>query len=139
MRGGGGVARDFAAGPVLQLLALSDAPLKKPSGYFRLGLSNIGLIKAAFDFGNTPPLDGGGIFQVGVQYGGGIKYRIRPRITLRGDFRETWAPNPQIIRNSYEDLEPDGLDDTYTTVVTKLKPDGKFFLQRATAGIAFTF
>ena len=83
-----------SAGPVLQLLSLSDAPLKKPSGYFRLGLSNVGLIKAAFDFGNTPPLNGGGIFQFGLQYGAGIKYRVQPHVMLRADFRETWAKKP---------------------------------------------
>lgn len=42
-------------GPAFQLLSLSGAPLKKPDGYFRLGLSNVGLIKAAFDFGNISP------------------------------------------------------------------------------------
>jgi Outer membrane protein beta-barrel domain len=129
----------IAAGPVLQLIALSDAPLKKPSGYFRLGLSNIGLIKAAFDFGNTPPLDGGGIFQFGLQYGGGIKYRVAPRITIRADWRETWSKNPSIIRDSYLGYEPVGLDDTYSTDVTNFKPLAKYFQQRATLGVAFTF
>jgi hypothetical protein len=129
----------IAAGPVLQLIALSNAPLKQPAGYFRLGLSNIGLIKAAFDFGNTAPLNGGGIFQFGLQYGGGIKYRVRPRITLRGDFRETWAKNPSIIRDSYLGYVPEGLDDTYTTDVINFKPLAKYFQQRATVGVAFTF
>src|SRR6201996_8641815 len=56
----------LAVGPVLQLVALNGAPLKKPAGVFNIGLKNIGLIKAAFDFGNTPPLDGGGIFHIGL-------------------------------------------------------------------------
>lgn len=129
----------IAAGPVLQLVSLSDAPLKKPSGYFRLGLSNIGLIKAAFDFGNTPPLDGGGVFQLGVQYGGGIKYRVLPHMMIRGDYGETLAPNPSIIRDSYLGYIPEGLDDTYSTTVTNIKPQGKFIQQRATIGFAFTF
>ena len=128
-----------AVGPVLQLIALSDAPLKKPAGYFSLGLSNVGLIKAAFDFGNTPPLNGGGIFQFGLQYGAGIKYRVQPHITLRADFRETLAKNPSIIRDSYLDYVPPDLDDTYTTSVTYFKPPSKFFQQRATMGVAFTF
>jgi opacity protein-like surface antigen len=128
-----------SAGPVLQLISLSDAPLKKPSGYFRLGLSNVGLIKAAFDFGNTPPLNGGGIFQFGLQYGAGVKYRVQPHVMLRADFRETWAKNPSIIRDSYLGYEPDGLDDTYTTTVQNSKPPAKYFQQRATLGVAFTF
>jgi hypothetical protein len=128
-----------SAGPVLQLVSLSDAPLKKPSGYFRLGLSNIGLIKAAFDFGNTPPLNGGGIFQLGVQYGAGIKYRILPRLTMRADFGETLSENPSIIRDSYLGYVPKELDDTYTTEVTNAKPSARFIQQRTTVGFAFTF
>jgi hypothetical protein len=127
------------AGPVFQLLSLSNAPLKKPSGYFRLGLTNVGLIKAAFDFGNVPPLDGGGIFQLGVQYGGGIKYRVLPRLTMRADFGETFTQNPKIIRDSYLGYEPIGLDDSYTTDVTNNSPPAKFIQQRATVGFAFTF
>ncbi len=127
------------AGPVFQLVSLAQAPLKKPSGYFRLGLSNIGLIKAAFDFGNTPPLDGGGIFQFGLQYGAGFKVRVHPRVMLRADYGETWSRNPEIIRDSYLGFVPDGVDDTYTTTVTTIKPPGKFIQQRGTVGVAFTF
>ena len=73
----------IAVGPALQLISLAGAPLKQPSGYFKLGLSNIGLVKAAFDFGTVTPLDGGGVFQPALQYGGGIKYRILPRLMIR--------------------------------------------------------
>ena len=129
----------ITAGPAFQLLSLSDAPLKKPSGYFRLGLSNIGLIKAAFDFGNTPPLDGGGIFQFGLQYGAGFKYRVTPRFTMRADFGETWSANPKIIRDSYLGYEPVGLDTTYSTQVTYQSPPAKYIQQHSTMGFAFTF
>lgn len=126
----------LAVGPVLQLVALNGAPPKKPVGVFNLGLKNIGLIKASFDFGNTPPLDGGGIFHIGLQYGAGVKYRVTPRMMLRVDWRETWAKNPNIIANSYED--PD-LDDTYSTEVFKVGPEKKFIKDRYTLGVAFTF
>jgi hypothetical protein len=33
-------------------------------------------------FRQRSPLNGGGIFQLGVQYGGGIKYRVLPRLTM---------------------------------------------------------
>lgn len=132
--------RPYAAvGPVLQLIALNDAPLKKPAGVYTLGLKNIGLIKAAFDFGSTPPLDGGGIFQIGLQYGGGVKYRLTPRVTLRADWRETWSKNPDIIANSYEDYDSEALDETYTTEVIKVRPDQNFIQDRYTVGVAFTF
>jgi hypothetical protein len=132
--------RPYAAvGPVLQLVALNGAPLKKPAGPFTLGLKNIGLIKAAFDFGSTPPLDGGGIFQFGMQYGAGIKYRLRPRIMLRADFRETWSKNPDIIANSYQDFDSHALDETYDTMVIREGPEKKFLQDRYTVGVAFTF
>lgn len=128
-----------AVGPVLQLIALNGAPLKKPAGVYTLGLKNIGLLKAAFDFGNTPPLDGGGIFHIGLQYGAGVKYRITPRMMLRADWRETWSKNPDIIANSYEDYDPNALDETYTTTVIRVGPEKKFIKDRFTLGVAFTF
>jgi len=132
--------RPYAAvGPVLQLVALNGAPLKKPAGPFNIGLKNIGLIVAAFDFGRTPPLDGGGIFQFGMQYGGGIKYRVTPRMMIRADFRETWSRNPDIIANSYEDFDSNVLDETYTTDVIRIGPEKKFLQDRYTVGVAFTF
>jgi LssY C-terminus/Outer membrane protein beta-barrel domain len=127
------------AGPAFQLIALANAPLKKPSGLFLLGLSNIGLLKAAFDFGNTPPLNGGGIFQFGLQYGAGFKYRLLPRLTMRVDYGETWSKNPKIIRDSYINYEPPGLDSSYKTYVGYFAPLAKYVQQRATAGFAFTF
>lgn len=132
--------RPYAAvGPVLQLVALNGAPLNKPAGVFTLGLKSIGLFKAAFDFGRTPPLDGGGIFHFGFQYGAGLKYRVSPRVMMRADWRETWAKNPDIIAQSYEDYDPSALDETYTTQVVREGPEKKFIKERFTLGIAFTF
>jgi hypothetical protein len=129
----------LAVGPALQLIALNGAPLKKPAGVFNVGLKNIGLIKAAFDFGNTPPLDGGGIFRIGMNYGAGVKYRIRPRVIVRADWRETWSKNPDIIASSYEDFEVTDLDDTYSTQIFRVTPNRKFIQDRYTLGVAFTF
>ncbi|WP_035346949.1 LssY C-terminal domain-containing protein [Edaphobacter aggregans] len=132
--------RPYAAvGPVLQLIALNGSPLKKPAGPFNLGLKNIGLIKAAFDFGRTAPLDGGGIFQFGLQYGAGVKFRVTPRLTIRADFRETWSRNPDIIADSYQDYDSNELDETYTTDVLRVGPEKKFLQDRYTVGVAFTF
>jgi opacity protein-like surface antigen len=129
----------IAAGPVFQLIALVDSPLKKPAGPFSLGLKNIGLIKAAFDFGNTPALDGGGIFQFGLQYGAGIKYRLTPHTMLRADYRETWSANPDMIKSSYVGHESLDVDETYTTDVLTVKPLSKFLEDRFTIGIGFAF
>jgi hypothetical protein len=129
----------LTGGPALQLLSLSDAPLKTPSGFFRLGLSNIGLIQAAIDFGNTPPLNGGGTYQAALQYGAGFKYRVLPRLTIRADYGETWSANPYVIKHSYRGYLPTGLDDTYVTLVTDVTTPGNYIQQRSTVGFAFTF
>ena len=62
--------------------------MPRASGPFKLGLQNLGIIKAAYDFGCTPPLEGGGIFQFGLQYGAGPKVRAA-RLAVRADFRES--------------------------------------------------
>ena len=129
----------ISAGPAFQLVSIAGNTMKKPAGVFKLGLSNIGLIASAFDFGSTPPLDGGGVFQFGLQYGAGIKYRVTPRFMIRGDFGETWSPNPRIIGRSYTDYLPDGFDESYSTKVTNFSPPAKFIQQRSTVGFAFTF
>jgi opacity protein-like surface antigen len=128
----------LAAGPVFQLIALADSPLKKPAGPFTLGLKNVGLIKAAFDFESVAPLDGGGIFQFGLQYGAGIKYRVTPHTILRADYRETWSKNPDMIKDSYIGFEPD-IDGSYTTDLLKIPPPSKFFQDRFTIGVGFAF
>ena len=131
----------FAVGPNLQLIKLAAAPLKGPSGYFRLGLSNIGILQAAFNFGGVPPLDGGGIFQPGLQYGGGIKYRVLPRLTMRADVRENWSRNPKMIRSSYESYVPETPPEAgpYLVTVTNTTPPASYLQQRLTVGFAFTF
>ncbi len=127
----------IAGGPSLILTSLADATLKKPAGPFRLGLQNVGLLIAAFDTGSTPPLDGGGVFALGLQYGAGIKYRIRPRITLSADFRETWSKNPRFITNSY--TKEYFIEDGYTATIDREGLDKHYQQQRFTLGVAFTF
>ena len=128
-----------AVGPALQLIHLTDAPVRRAPRAFKLGLQNIGLLKAAFDFGRTPPLDGGGIYQVGLQYGAGIKFRVHPRITLRADFRGTWSKDPEFVRDSYADEVAAEFDPTYDYEITRDRVLAKFRLQRYTVGVAFTF
>jgi hypothetical protein len=124
----------------LQLIKLAAAPLKSPSGYFRLGLSNVGILQAAFSFGSVPPLDGGAIFQPGLQFGGGIKYRLLPRLTIRADVRENWSRNPQMIASSYEGyvVQVPALNGPYITTVNS-NPPATYLQQRLTVGFAFTF
>ncbi|MGI8770161.1 MAG: LssY C-terminal domain-containing protein [Acidobacteriaceae bacterium] len=130
----------FAVGPSLQLMHLSDAPIKKAPSWYRLGLSNIGLISAAYNFGSTPPLEGGGIFQVGLTYGGGIRYRVTPRWMVRTDFRETLTSQPDFWSKSRKDIL-DGLDYEDGSTLTEIGPvlDGLLRQDRVSAGVSFTF
>ena len=127
-----------AAGPAFQLLHITDAPVKKPNSIFRAGLRNVGLILAAYDFANEPPLDGGGVFQFGFQYGGGIKYRVTRRLMLSADYRETLSPQPDFIERSIQIDDPSDSDDYVFRKVTE-GPGGPMRIKRATLGISFVF
>ncbi len=118
----------FAMGPVLQLVHLTDAPFTKARGLLRYGLTNVGIIRSAYNFENAPPLQGGGIFQLGVQLGGGVRYRLSEHWTMRADYRNTCTPPPDLLRKS---LEPQ--------VLPNQMHRGRISQQRVSLGIAFTF
>jgi opacity protein-like surface antigen len=129
----------FAVGPALQLMHLDDAPIKKAPSYFRLGLSNIGLLSAAYNFGSTPPLEGGGIFQPGFNYGSGIRYRITPRWMFRLDYRETLVSQPDFWTKSKSAILS-GVEVTDATL-TYVGPilQGPMRQRRIGGGFSFTF
>jgi LssY C-terminus len=129
----------FALGPALQLMHLDDAPIKKAPSYFRLGLSNIGLLSAAYNFGSTPPLEGGGIFQPGFNYGSGIRYRITPRWMFRMDYRETLVSQPDFWTKSKSAILS-GVEVTDATL-TYVGPilQGPMRQRRIGGGLSFTF
>ncbi len=129
----------FAVGPALQLMHLDDAPIKKAPNYFKLGLSNIGLLSAAYNFGSTPPLEGGGIFQVGFNYGGGIRYRVSPRWMIRLDYRDTLVSQPDFWTKSKASiLTGIELDNATLTFVGPVL-QGAMRQQRLGGGLSFTF
>jgi opacity protein-like surface antigen len=130
----------IAVGPSLQLMHLADAPIKKAPGWFKLGLSNVGLISAAYNFGSDPPLDGGGIFEAGLNYGGGIRYRLTPRWMIRADYRETLTSQPDFWTKSQKDILT-GIDTAPDTTLTVVGPviDGALRTDRVTMGMSFTF
>jgi opacity protein-like surface antigen len=130
----------FAVGPTLQLMHLDEAPIKKAPNWFKLGLSNIGLITAAYDFGSTPALEGGGIFQAGLNYGGGVRYRLTPRWMARVDWRETLTSQPDFWSKSKNDLFGDTSQDEFQVALT-LGPvlEGAMRQEHVTGGISFTF
>ena len=93
-RPNGARLRPYAAvGPVFQLLRLSDSVPPKNKA-LALTIKDAGLVLDAYNFGHTPPLEGGGLFQFGIQYGAGYKFQVTPRFLVRGDYRETVSPQP---------------------------------------------
>ena len=129
----------FAVGPALQLMHLDEAPIKKAPSYWRLGLSNIGLLSAAYNFGSTPPLEGGGIFQVGFNYGGGIRYRVTPRWMIRLDYRETLTSQPDFWTKSKNNIISNiELDNATMTFVGPVFASA-MRQQRVGGGLSFTF
>jgi opacity protein-like surface antigen len=128
----------LAAGPALQLLHITDAPFKSSGGVFKLGLRNVGLILAAYNFANTPPLDGGGVFQFGFQYGGGVKYRFNRKWLVRLDYRETLSPQPNFVGRSMHIDDPSDSDE-YIVSKEFSRPTGPLRQGRLTAGFSFVF
>jgi opacity protein-like surface antigen len=129
----------FAIGPALQLMHLDDAPIKKAPSYWKLGLSNIGLLSAAYNFGSTPPLEGGGIFQVGFNYGGGVRYRVTPRWMIRLDYRETLTSQPDFWTKSKTSILNGIVLDNATLTFVGPVFQGAMREQRAGGGVSFTF
>ncbi len=130
----------LAIGPSLQLMHLAEAPIKKAPSWYRLGLSNIGLISAAYNFGSTPPLEGGGIFQVGLNYGGGLRYRFAPRWMVRADFRETLTSQPDFWTKSINDILSNvQVDDGSTLTFVGPVFQGAMRQDVVTGGLSFIF
>jgi opacity protein-like surface antigen len=129
----------FAIGPALQLMHLDDAPIKKAPSYWRLGLSNIGLLSAAYNFGSTPPLEGGGIFQVGFNYGGGVRYRVTPRWMIRMDYRATLTSQPDFWTKSTNSILSGVEVENATLTFVGPTFQGAMRQQRVGGGVSFTF
>jgi len=123
----------FAIGPALQLVHLTDAPFRESGGIYRLGLSNVGLFKSAYNFGSAPPLDGGGIFQPAIQFGGGFKYRYKRCWVLRVDYRTSVSHRPNLLKKSLA---------TFVDEITPAPNDTTnhwFAQQKLSLGFSFTF
>jgi opacity protein-like surface antigen len=129
----------FAIGPALQLMHLDEAPIKKAPSYWKLGLSNIGLLSAAYNFGSTPPLEGGGIFQVGFNYGGGVRYRVTPRWMIRLDYRATLISQPDFWTKSTNSILSGVEVENATLTFVGPVFQGAMREQHVGGGVSFTF
>ncbi|MEZ2348914.1 LssY C-terminal domain-containing protein [Terriglobus sp. RCC_193] len=127
------------AGPSLRLMHMTDAPITKASPWFKLGLSTVGILTAAWKYGTTPPLEGGGVFQVGLQYGGGVKYRMSRRLLMRADYKETLTGQPDFWSKSKNDIFDTSDLPGYSLTVLGPIQDGPMRQQRVTMGVSFVF
>ncbi len=130
-----------STGPAIQLTHLTDAPFVKARGLFQFGLNNVGMFKAAYNFSNAPPLEGGGIFQGGGQMGGGFKYRIQDHWMFRLDYRSTFTRRPDFLAKSLvsaAEIE-NVASDFKLAPIANTSTKGRLGQQRLTAGFSFTF
>ena len=100
-------------------------------------MQNVGLLLAAYNFGNKRPLEGGGVFSPGLVYGAGFKLRVHPRFTWSVDFRETLSKAPNFLSDSYTKEFFD--DQDFNLQTFRFTTDAKYRQQRFTTGFAFTF
>lgn len=128
-----------AAGPAIELIHLTDAPFQKARGVFRFGLNNVGMIRAAYNFGSAAPLEGGGIFHTSAQLGGGMKYRVRPRWTLVVDYRNTFGKPIDFLSKSLRTEVP-GITLAELASAQPISRFGRHITQhRISTGFSFTF
>jgi hypothetical protein len=130
-----------STGPAFQLTHLTDAPFVKARGIFQFGLNNVGMLKSAYNFGNAPPLEGGGIFQGGGQMGGGFKYRVQDHWIFRVDYRTTFTARPDFLAKSLLTAAQDAnvAQDFQLAPIVNISSKGRLGQQRLTAGFSFTF
>jgi hypothetical protein len=127
-----------AAGPVLQLIRTVES---KPTSNrrLRLAVKDLGIIVGAYEFGSKPPLEGGGIFQFGLQYGAGFKVQLSHRLFLRTDFRETLSRQPDFWTKSYPTLRELGSGEGITVDFGRLQKHGPLRLQLFSTGFGIAF
>lgn len=127
-----------SVGPDFQLIRLSDSQPTK-NAILKFTVKDIGIIVDAYNFGSRPPLEGGGIFQFGLQYGAGFKYEITPHWFLRSDFKETLSPQPNWWKKSLPDLETILGPGVLSVVPGSYSSAGPLRQQRFSAGFGVSF
>ncbi len=127
-----------AVGPSFQLIHLLDAGPAE-SAVIKLVERDVALLIGAYDFGSKPPLEGGGIFQFGLNYGGGARIHLTPRLFLRADFRETISRQPDFWKGSREALSREINADPLRLEPTEFTKHAPFRHRQVTLGVGFAF
>ncbi len=130
--------RPYAAiGPGLQIVRLSEPP-KHRDRLLHFAYRGAGWFSSLWNFGSRPPLEGGSILQLAVQYGGGIKFYLSPHIYVRSDFRETVSAQPDFWTKSYPSLTT-GLDLGFVVEPGTLELAGPLRHHLFTVGVGVAF
>jgi hypothetical protein len=92
------------AGPSLTSYRFKDIKLNRREGLFRFGLRKAGIIVGAINSAGVAPLDGGSVFQLGLTFGCGFKYRLNRMFQLHGEYRESYGKDPDFFNKESVNL-----------------------------------
>jgi hypothetical protein len=137
-RNGSRVRPYVAIGPGMQTIRL-NMDSRNADRLLNFAFKEVKLFVTAWDLGETPPLEGGGVFQFAVQYGGGVKIHLTPRILIRTDFRQTLSPQPDFWTRSHEALRDLDLPVDLQIEPRRLETHGPLRLNRFSAGVGLSF
>jgi len=139
MRKNGSRVRPYVAiGPAMQTIRLKGE-LRSTNRLLHFASKDVKLFVTAWDMGRTPPLEGGSVFQLAVQYGAGVKIHLTPHILVRTDFRETLSRQPDFWTHSRETLRDLELPADLRIVPRPLETDGPLRQHRFSAGVGVSF
>lgn len=128
----------LAGGPAFQLIHLLDAEPSQ-SRLLKFAARDAALFLTAYNFGSKPALEGGGVFQAGLTYGGGVHWHVTPRLFLRADFRETMTRKPDLWKTLPEKLKRETDSETLRLEYAPIERTGVLRHQVVTMGIGVAF
>jgi LssY-like putative type I secretion system component LssY len=131
-----------AVGPAFQLIRIGDplgGTIAGTNRSLHLPFRELSLLEGAWDFGSAPPLEGGGVFQLGLQYGAGLKLYASRHYLARIDFRETLSPQPDFWSKSYDTIRATSAGGPITFEPGPLVKHGALRHQLLSVGFGVTF
>ncbi len=90
----------LAAGAGFQMVRQTENSVQGHS-LLKFSFKEVNVLYSAFRFGGNPPLEGGGIFQPTLNYGGGFRFYLTRHLIYRLDYRETLSRQPDFWTPSY--------------------------------------
>ena len=97
------------AGPALTSYRFKNIKLNRRQGLFRYALRRAGIVVGAINSAGVAPLDGGSVFQIGLTYGGGFKFRLNRMFELHGEYSESFGRDPDFFNKQSVNLSGLGI------------------------------